>query len=150
MKATLITPQKVLNPLWNQAEQLTATRAGKQYPVPQWIDVDAGYVLTGDDCWIHCCPGDTNAPPIAEPADAECAARVREFMAKQRPEGIAQIKQALENLSAYKNPDDKARLMQLGRAYGLIGPQATPPAASQGIAVAAGPGAPAAEDDEAS
>lgn len=121
MQARTLIALKVLNPLWSESDLRMAERAKQKYEVPQQLEVDAGYILTGSDCWIHCCPGDLNAAPIAEAVDDECREAVRIWMEEKRPAAIEQIRQALKNLDSYKNREDRERLMAMGRAYGLIG-----------------------------
>lgn len=125
MKATLITVQQVRNPLWNETEAAQARLTNQKYPHSDLIEVGPGYVLDDPDCWIHCCPGELNAPPIAEPADDECREAVRYWMEQKRPVAIQQIRVALANIEHIRNPDDKKRLLAMGRAYGLIGADAT-------------------------
>lgn len=123
MQAKTIVPVTIRNPLWNEEEYHAAKDAGREYSTTSTLEVDPGYVLDGPDAWIHCCPGDLNSPAIAEPLDDECREKVRVWMEVKRPAAIEQIRQNLKNIEHFKNPDDKARLLAMGRAYGLIGPE---------------------------
>lgn len=89
-----------------------------------WIEVEAGYEFEDHQAWIHCCPGDLNAPPRAEPVDDECRAKVHEWMTVHRPAGIQVIKAQLEQIDLIKDPKDRERLLAMGKAYGLIGSDA--------------------------
>jgi hypothetical protein len=129
MKCRFLSAVRILNPAWSQAAANAATDAGTVYDVSQTLEFAPGYVVEDPQAWIHCCPGEMNAPPIAEPADEQCAAAVREWMEKQRPAGIAQLKAQLDQIDLLQNPADKQRLLDLGRAYGLIATK-TPAAAS--------------------
>lgn len=121
MKCKLLRPTLVMNPVWSEAEAREASAKGVPYLVPAEVEVAAGYELSGDQAWIHCCPGDLNAPPIAEPSDAECVEAVRVWMEVKRPAAIAAIKAQLDQIDKVTNPDDKKRLLAMGKAYGLIG-----------------------------
>lgn len=121
MKCRLLRDQILLNPMFSDRDRKLAEESGLPYEVPRTFEVGAGYVIEDPQAWIHCCPGDLNAPPIAEAADDECAEAVRVWMEEKRPAAIAQIKAQLDNIQFVKNPDDKERLLAMGRAYGLIG-----------------------------
>lgn len=124
MRATLLVESQIRNPVWNEAAAKAASDSGREYDVPALVSVAPGFVLEGDDCWIHCCPGDMNAQPIAEPACDACREAVRVWMETRRPAAIESIRNALANLSSFKNPQDRDRLTAMGRAYGLIGGEA--------------------------
>ncbi len=121
MKCRLLRPTMIFNPLWSEAESRKASEKGVPYEVPMEIEVAAGFELSDGQAWIHCCPGDLNAPPIAEPADDECVAAVRDWMENKRPAAIAAIKAQLDQIDKITNPEDKKRLLAMGKAYGLIG-----------------------------
>jgi hypothetical protein len=121
MKCRFLVPTKPLNPAWSQKDFFAAQDAGVPYNVPRHLSFAAGYTVEDPNAWIHCCPGDMNSAPIAEPVDDECRAKVKEWMEIHRPAGIAQIKAQLEQIDLLTNDDDKGRLLALGRDYGLIG-----------------------------
>jgi hypothetical protein len=121
MKCRFLIAIGILNPAWSQKAANAAADAGVPYDVPQQLEFGPGYVAEDPQAWIHCCPGDGNTPPIAEPADDECIKAVRDWMEVKRPAGIAQIKAQLEQIDLLTNAEDKKRLLELGRAYGLIG-----------------------------
>jgi hypothetical protein len=121
MKCRFFAAILVVNPAWSQKAANDAADAGVPYTVPQQVEFGPGYVAEDPQAWIHCCPGDGNTPPIAEPADEECIKAVRDWMEVKRPAGIAQIKAQLEQIDLLTNKADKDRLLELGRAYGLIG-----------------------------
>lgn len=131
MRCRTLVPVKIRNPLWNESAAAAARQSGAAYVEPSTLDVDAGYELSGPDCWIHCCPGDLNAPPIAEPLDDECREAVRVWMQDRRPRALEEIKNALQSLHAIKDPEHRKRLQAMGVAYGLLpgAPEegATPP-----------------------
>lgn len=120
MKCKLLAATLIANPLWSQAALDKARSMRVPYTVPPEIEVSAGYVLTDPNAWVHCCPGDLNAPAIAEPADDECVAAVREWMEVKRPAAIAAIAAQLEQIDMITNAEDKKRLMAMGKAYGLL------------------------------
>lgn len=126
MKCKLLAATLIANPLWSQAALDKARSMRVPYTVPPEIEVAAGYVLTDPNAWVHCCPGDLNAPPIAEPADEECVVAVREWMEVKRPVAIAAIAAQLEQIEMIKNPEDKKRLLAMGKAYGLLGRKENP------------------------
>lgn len=130
MKCRFLKTVRILNPAWSQAAANAAADAGQVYDVSQTLAFGPGYITEDPQAWIHCCPGDMNTAPIAEPADEQCAAAVRQWMEKQRPAGIAQLKAQLDQIDLLQNPADKQRLLDLGRAYGLIGATKAPPATS--------------------
>jgi len=119
----------ILNPLWSQADSDAAKRAGVHYFVPQEIEVAAGYVVDDPQAWMHCCPGEMNSAPIAESGDEECFAAVKLWMEEKRPAAIKLIAAQLDQIDSLKNPEDKRRLLAMGRAYGLIGKSKEKPAA---------------------
>jgi hypothetical protein len=121
MKCKFLIPTQPVNPAYSQAAANAAAEAGVPYDVPQRLSFGPGLIVDDPQAWIHCCPGDMNKPPIAEPADDACRAKVAEWMTVNRPAGIAQIKAQLEQIDLLTNDDDKGRLLALGRAYGLIG-----------------------------
>ena len=130
MKCKFLASVFVLNPAWSQKAADAAADAGVSYDVPQQLEFGPGYTVEDPQAWIHCCPGDGNTPPIAEPADDACVKAVREWMEVKRPAGIAQIKAQLEQINLLTNEADKKRLLDLGRSYGLIGTKNNTPAAS--------------------
>lgn len=129
MKCRLIRPTMIFNPLWSEAEARKASAKGVPYEVPMEIEVGAGFELSDDQAWIHCCPGDMNAPPIAEPADDDCVEAVRVWMEVKRPAAIAAIKAQLDQIDKITNQEDKKRLLAMGKAYGLIGEKKAAPEA---------------------
>jgi len=120
MKCSFLGPQTLINPLFDSRAAAAAKAKGVPYDVPRTIEVAAGYVVEDPQAWIHCCPGDLNSPPIAEPADEECLEAVRVWMEEKRPLAIAQIKAQVEQIELLTNADDKKRLLAMGKAYGLI------------------------------
>ena len=118
----------VMNPLWSQRDSDAARRAGKTYDVPPQIEVGAGFMLDDPQAWIHCCPGELNSAPIAEPFDDECREAVRVWMEEKRPEAIKLIAAQLDQIDTLKNPEDKKRLLAMGKAYGLLGDKKKPKA----------------------
>lgn len=120
MKCRLLKPTMILNPAFSEADAVAAIERKETYEVPREVEVDAGYEIEDPRAWIHCCPGVLNSAPIAEPADAECTAKVKEFMEVQRPQAIAQIKAQLDQIESFKDPEHKKRLLALGKAYGLL------------------------------
>lgn len=46
---------------------------------PIFTPKPAGFVVEHEDAWKICLPGYGNAAPMAEPADEECAERVRQW-----------------------------------------------------------------------
>lgn len=124
MKCRFLVDVKIMNPAWSQKDANAAADAKVPYNVPQQFEVSAGYQVEDPQAWIHCCPGDLNSAPIAEPADEECAAAVKEWMEVKRPAAIQQIKAQLDQIEFIKHPEDKQRLLAMGKAYGLIGASA--------------------------
>ena len=131
MKARLLKETRLVNPLYSERDARLAMETGVPYDIPSTFEVSAGWVLDDPQAWIHCCPGDLNSPPIAEPVDAECREAVRVWMEEKRPLAIAQIKAQIDQIEFIKNPEDRDRLMAMGRAYGLIGPERTKKAGSK-------------------
>lgn len=121
MRIRYINAMLVTNPAWSEADKYAARDAGKPYGVPPLIEVDPGYEIEDPLAWIHCCPGDLNSAPIAEPVDDSCREAVRVWMEVKRPIAILQIKSQLEQIDMIKNPEDRKRLLAMGEAYGLIG-----------------------------
>lgn len=121
MRIRYLNPMRLLNPAWSQAAADRAADEGVAYDVPQFLEFKSGFEIDDPQAWIHCCPGDMNSAPIAEPVDDECRAEVKKWMEVYRPAGIAAIKAQLEQIDSLTNPQDRRRLMDLGRAYGLIG-----------------------------
>lgn len=121
MKCRLLNAMRIMNPAWSEAAANEAKAKGEKYNIPFEIDVAAGFEISDPQAWIHCCPGDLNAPPIAEPADAECVEAVRVWMEEKRPAAIAAIKAQLDQIDKVTNPEDKKRLLAMGKAYGLLG-----------------------------
>lgn len=117
MRARLIVDGvEVQNPAWSSADAKTQ---GRKYKQPRFLKVKAGYVLTGKDCWQHCCPGAGNAAPIAEPIDDECREAVRVWMEDKRPAKIQEIRVAVENLDAVTDADARKHILHLGVCYGI-------------------------------
>lgn len=121
MKCKFLNPLKVSNPAWSEKDRSDARDAGRKYDVPERVEVDAGYEVEDPQAWIHCCPGDLNSAPIAEPSDDECRDAVRVWMEEKRPAAIKAIAAQLEQIDQLKNPEDRARLLAMGQAYGLVG-----------------------------
>jgi hypothetical protein len=121
MRCRFIVPVKVLNPQWSENDFHAARDRGEKYTIPQWLDTDPGYEIEGPDAWLHCCPGEMNSAPRAEAVDDECKEAVRVWMEDKRPGQILLIKAQLEQIDKITNPQDKARLLEMGKAYGLIG-----------------------------
>lgn len=130
MKCKFIKPMKLQNPMWSDADASAAARAKVPYHVPQQINVEAGFVIEDDQAWIHCCPGEFNAPAIAVPADDECIEAVRVWMEEKRPKQIALIKAQVEQIHMIKDPRDKQHLLAMAEAYGLLPGQKKVPAES--------------------
>jgi hypothetical protein len=128
MRCALLASTRISNPLFNRAEFDRARQESRKYLVPEQIEVGAGFQLEGEDAWIHCCPGDFNADPIAEPVDDECREKVREWMEEKRPLAIAQIRAQLDQIDLITDPRDKQHLLAMARSYGLISDKAKPPA----------------------
>lgn len=128
MKCKFLNALAIMNPLWSQVDSEAARRAGKPYAIPQQIEVGAGYIAEDPQAWIHCCPGDLNSAPIAEPADEECVEAVRVWMEEKRPEAIKLIAAQLDQIDTLKDPEDKKRLLAMGKAYGLLGDKKKPAA----------------------
>lgn len=120
MKCRLLSVTQVLNPLWSDAAQGAARDAGRPYDVPTFVEVGAGYIIDHPQAYFHCCPGDMNAPAIAEPVDDECREATRIWMEVNRPAGIAAIRAQYEQIDFITSEIDKTRLKALARAYGLI------------------------------
>lgn len=120
MKCRFLVAVRPQNPAWSQAAADAAADRGEEYVVPQRLEFGPGYTIEDPQAWIHCCPGDGNSPAIAEPVDDECREAVRKWMEVYRPAGIAQLKAQFEQIDLLKNPEDRRRLMDLARAYGLL------------------------------
>jgi hypothetical protein len=120
MKCRLIAATLLLNAEYSRAAAQAAKDAGKPYDVPVQIEVEPGYVMDHPDVWIHCCPGDLNSDPIAEPVDDECREAVRVWMNEKRPAAIASIKAQLDQIDLIKDEGHRNRLKQLARAYGVL------------------------------
>ena len=120
MKAKLLFETLLVNALYSRSDADAAKAAGRPYDLTPQILVGAGYVLDDPQSWIHCCPGDTNSSPIAEPIDDECREAVRVWMEEKRPAGIAAIKAQLDQIDMIKDEGHRKRLKELGRAYGLL------------------------------
>ena len=125
MKCRFLNALGVKNPVWSEQAQNAANDAGVRYSVPFEVQVAAGYEVEDPQAWMHCCPGSHNAPPIAEPADAECVEAVRLFMTQTRPLGIAAIQAQLDHLEKISNAEDREAVKNLARSYGLV-PTGTP------------------------
>jgi hypothetical protein len=121
MKCRLLKDTRLVNPLYSERDARLAVETGVPYNIPSTFEVTAGWILDDPQAWIHCCPGDLNSPPIAEAVDDECREAVRVWMEEKRPLAIAQIKAQIDQIEFIKNPEDRARLLEMGRAYGLIG-----------------------------
>jgi hypothetical protein len=144
MKCKFLKPMQVVNPMWSDADASAAARAKIPYHVPQLIDVGAGFEVEDPQAWIHCCPGEFNAPAIAVAADDECREAVRVWMEEKRPKQIALIKAQVEQINMIKDPRDRQHLMAMAEAYGLLpgrkaadvpaaSPETASPAADEGV-----------------
>ena len=120
MKCKFLKPMRVTNPMWSDADASAAARAQMPYHVPQLIDVGAEFEVEDPQAWIHCCPGEFNAPAIATPADDECREAVRVWMEEKRPKQIALIKAQVEQISMIKETRDRQHLLAMAEAYGLL------------------------------
>ena len=121
MRIRFINAMLVTNPAWSEADMHAAQDRREKYAVPALIDVDPGYEIADPLAWIHCCPGDLNSAPIAQPVDDECREAVRVWMEEKRPAAIAAIKAQLEQIDMLTNREDRKRLLAMGEAYGLTG-----------------------------
>jgi len=110
---------KVLNPRYNAAAHRTALNEGEDYDVSREVDVDAGFVHSGPDAWVLCCPGHMNSKPVCEPGDDKTAKRVKRWMEDERPAEIANIQQLVNNVDSIKDPAEKKHIGELAKAYGL-------------------------------
>lgn len=136
MKCRFLIATKPLNHEWSQEAFDAARDAGTTYDVPRHLSFGPGYEKEDPLAWIHCCPGEMNAPAIAEPADDECRAKVKVWMEVNRPQGIATLKAQLDQIELITDERDKKHLLALGRAYGLIGtgkPAESPEAAATAV-----------------
>jgi hypothetical protein len=120
MKCRFLNAVVVANPTFSHHAFEAARDAGTPYDVPRQVTVEAGFIIEDPQAWIHCCPGDSNADPIAEPVDDECREAVRVWMTEKRPAGIAAIKAQLDQIDLIQDEGHRNRLKQLGRAYGLL------------------------------
>jgi hypothetical protein len=74
MKAKLISPQLVRNPLFKQKCLDEALRTGGFYAQRKYIERPAGWEIENPDVWKLVCMG------VAEPADEECEEAVAKRM----------------------------------------------------------------------
>ena len=120
MKCRFLSALSLVNPAWSEQAQNAVRDAGVPYSVPSQVQVGAGFEVEDPQAWMHCCPGSHNAPPIAEPADDECAEAVRVFMTQTRPLGICAIQAQLDQLDKLTNAEDREAVKNLARSYGLV------------------------------
>ncbi|TWT57254.1 hypothetical protein KOR42_06120 [Thalassoglobus neptunius] len=128
MKARYIREAKAINPLYDVREHRRAKAEGRDYDVDQLITIPIGFEEEGPQCWAHCCPGYKGEPPVCEPADDECRARVQKWMEVERPMQLDRIRQAAHpaNLKKMK-PKEQQHILDLCRVYGLEMPSASDP-----------------------
>jgi len=84
---------------------------GKRTPQP------VGHLMDDPHCWIHCVPGYMNAPPIAEPVDDECRARVARWMETRsaKLDGLRAMVRNKDNAT----PAQAKQLEKLAEAYDI-------------------------------
>lgn len=134
MKAEFIVAARAVNPLFDNDAKRQATERGEVYEQQPFVEVPVGTIEEGPLCWVHCCPGYMNEPPICKPADDECRQRVKLWMEVQRPRELEQLRLMAhpDNLKNFK-PEVRAHINQLVNAYDLdpqgesIVPETIPP-----------------------
>lgn len=126
MKCRLKQQADVPNPLYDLKIHRAAVRNGRTYPHRPTMTVDAGYVLSGANVWIHCCPGLYNAEPIAVPVDDECRTAVIEFMLKTRPARLLELAQVYENRHLISDREIREDIERQAVSVGLIGNNGDP------------------------
>lgn len=118
MKARRIRETRRLNHEYSDAAKREAEAGGNVYTVPRYIDNPVGEIVEGPLVWSLCCPGHANAPPVCEPADEACQAKVDHWMQVERPRAIAAIREMAkpENL-AKMNKKAQKEIAELATAY---------------------------------
>lgn len=114
MRIRFIVPVEILNSDFSWNEYIAARAEGKNYPVPRTLPMPAGFESTEPDDWIHCVPGDFNAPARAVPLDEESRAKVNEWM-KARSGKLEDIREQLKR--APRNKEEKEAQKALREAY---------------------------------
>lgn len=69
MKAKLLKPAEMLNPLYSQSDAQQAKARGEVYDTPVVLTLPVGHVIDDPDAWRACMPDNR----IAVPDDDECA-----------------------------------------------------------------------------
>ena len=120
MKAELIVDGKARNPLYSPSEHAAAQKRGEDYPFERLMVVPAGTVIEDQNAWLHCVPGEMNAPAKAKPVDDECREKVRDWMEEKRPIELEKIR-LMARPDNLKRMSKKARehVKDLAEAYGL-------------------------------
>lgn len=122
MKARFIREARALNPAFSNKAKRQAQKDGVQYDVDTYITIPVGFEEEGPHCWVHCCPGYKDDPPLCEPADDECRQRVAKWMNQERPKHLERIRQMAlpENLKKLPKKQ-QAHVQDLADAYNLTG-----------------------------
>lgn len=120
MKAELIKEGRAVNPAYDSREHRQCKKRGEKYGIPMYLTLPVGFQMDDPLCWCHCCPGHKGAPPIAKPTDDECRRKVDDWMTRERPKRLEQIRQMArpENLRKMKTRE-REQIKDLAASYGL-------------------------------